>query len=217
MTTRVLIVDDQPLVRNGLVRILRHDPELEVVGECADGDEVLDAVADTQPDVVVMDVRMKRVDGPEATRRLGQLPSPPAVLVLTTFNDDEVVASALAAGALGFILKDARVEDIIVAVRTVAAGGAWLDPTIADTVIGAYRAATQPKAHAHDRVADLTERETDVLRLIAKGATNHEIGEALFISEATVKSHVGRLFTKLGARDRPAAIVFAYEHGLVEP
>ena len=217
MTTRVLIVDDQPLVRNGLVRILRHDADLEVVGECSDGDEVVGAVKQHQPDVVVMDVRMKRVDGAEATRQLQQLPSPPPVLALTTFNDDDVVAATFAAGALGFILKDAQVEDIIAAVRTVAAGGAWLDPSIAHTVIGAYRLAAQPIIHDRDAVADLTEREADVLRLIAKGATNHEIGEALFISEATVKSHISRLFAKLGARDRSAAIVYAYQHGLAEP
>ena len=217
MTTRVLIVDDQPLVRNGLVRILRHDADLEVVGECSDGDEVVGAVTQLQPDVVIMDVRMKRVDGAEATRQLQQLPSPPPVLALTTFNDDDVVAATFAAGALGFILKDAQVEDIIAAVRTVAAGGAWLDPSIAHTVIGAYRLAARPIAHDAEPVADLTEREADVLRLIAKGATNHEIGEALFISEATVKSHIGRLFAKLGARDRSAAIVYAYHHGFDEP
>ena len=204
MTIRVLIVDDQPLVRNGLMRILRHDDDLEVVGECSDGDEVVDAVGRTQPDVVVMDVRMKRVDGAEATRQLQELPAAPPVLALTTFNDDDVVAATFSAGALGFILKDAQVEDIINAVRTVAAGGAWLDPSIAHTVISAYRLAAHPTAHARDTIAGLTEREADVLRLIAKGATNHEIGEALFISEATVKSHVSRLFTKLGARDRSA-------------
>lgn len=215
MTTRVLIVDDQPLVRNGLVRILRHDPELEVVGECEDGDEVLAAVKETSPDVVVMDVRMKRVDGAEATRRLQDLPSPPPVLALTTFNDDEVVAATFSAGALGFILKDAQVEDIIAAVRTVAAGGAWLDPSIAGKVIGAYRVAAQPRQDDAAAV-ELTDREATVLRLVAKGATNHEIGETLFISEATVKTHVSHLFAKLGARDRPAAIVYAYEHGLVD-
>ena len=216
MTTRVLIVDDQPLVRNGLVRILRHDPEFEVVGECADGDEVVAAVKETAPDVVVMDVRMKRVDGADATRRLQELPSPPPVLALTTFNDDDVVATMFSAGALGFILKDAQVEDIIAAVRTVAAGGAWLDPSIAGKVIGAYRDAAQPRAHDDTTAADLTDREAAVLRLIAQGATNHEIGEALFISEATVKTHVSHLFAKLGARDRPAAIVYAYQHGLAE-
>jgi DNA-binding NarL/FixJ family response regulator len=214
---RVLLVDDQALVRAGLIRILMHEPDIEVVGECSDGDEVVQAVTDTFPDVVVMDVRMKRVDGAEATTRLQQLPDPPPVLALTTFDDDEIVAATFAAGALGFILKDARVEDIIAAVRAVAMGGAWLDPAVAARVINAYRVSAGPRASRQAKLDELSEREMDVLRLIAKGATNHEIGTALFISEATVKSHIGRIFTKLDLRDRSAAIVLAYEHRLVEP
>lgn len=214
--TRVLLVDDQPLVRAGLVRILGPEPDLEIVGECADGDEVEAAVASYAPDVVLMDVRMKRVDGAEATRRLRAAGGPP-VLVLTTFDDDGTVAAALAAGADGFILKDAPGEDLVRATRVVAAGGGWLDPTIAPGVLATYRASSLPRAAAAARLEELTERERDVLCLVARGATNAEIAAALVISEATVKSHVGHIFTKCGFRDRAAAIVFAFDHGLVTP
>lgn len=213
---RVLLVDDQPLVRAGLLRILGHDADIEVVGECSDGDEVLDAVARTCPDVVVMDVRMKRVDGAEATRRVRAADGgAPPVLVLTTFDDDETVAAALAAGAAGFILKDAPGEDILRAVRLVAAGDAWLDPAITPQVLDAYRAATPATLR---RLVDvLTARESDVLRLVGRGRSNQEIAAELFISEATVKTHVGSIFTKLGLRDRAAAIVCAFDAGLVQP
>jgi DNA-binding NarL/FixJ family response regulator len=214
---RVLLVDDQALVRAGLSRILGPEEDLEIVAECADGSEVEDAVTATQPDVVVMDVRMKHVDGTEATRRLRSRPDAPPVLTLTTFDDDEVVAASLAAGASGFILKDARGEDLIAAVRAVAGGGAWLDPAIAGKVIEAYRSTGIPRAQQQAKLAELTEREVAVLRLIGRGASNAEIGEQLFISEGTVKSHVGHIFTKLGLRDRAAAIVFAFDHALVEP
>jgi DNA-binding NarL/FixJ family response regulator len=164
-----------------------------------------------------MDVRMKDVDGTEATRRVRSTSDAPPVLVLTTFDDDEVVAAALAAGASGFILKDARGEDLIAAVRAVARGGAWLDPSIAGKVIEAYRANGIPRAQQQVRLAELTARELDVLRLVARGATNTEIAAQLFISEGTVKSHIGHIFTKLDLRDRAAAIVFAFDHALVEP
>ena len=213
---RVLLVDDQPLVRAGLIRILGPEEDLAIVGECADGDEVADAVASYGPDVVLMDVRMKRMGGAEATRRLRAVGGPP-VLVLTTFDDDGTVAAALAAGADGFILKDAPGEDLVRATRVVAGGGGWLDPSIAPGVLATYRATALPRAAAAAKLDELTDRERDVLCLVARGATNAEIAAALVIGEATVKSHVGHIFTKLGFRDRAAAIVYAFDHGLVTP
>lgn len=204
-------------MRAGLTRILSPEPDLEIVGECSDGDEVEAAVASLTPDIVLMDVRMKRVDGAEATRRLHSAPNAPAVLVLTTFDDPEVVSAALSAGAAGFILKDARGEDLLDAVRHVAGGGGWLDPGIADEVILTYRASGLPRAAARTAIGQLTERERDVLALIGRGATNGEIAIDLCISEGTVKSHIGHIFTKLDLRDRAAAIVFAFDHGLVRP
>jgi DNA-binding NarL/FixJ family response regulator len=216
--TRVLLVDDQPLVREGLRRILHPDEGFDIVGECSDGGEVGDAVGRVGPDVVVMDVRMKDVDGVEATRRLGEQPDPPPVLVLTTFDDDEVLSGALRAGAAGFVLKDAPGEELIRSVRTVAEGGAWLDPAVTGRVLATYRSAAPAEDDgAAERIAELTPRERDVLRLIGRGASNTEIAETLFVSEATVKSHIGHIFTKLDLRDRAAAIVFAFDHGLVAP
>jgi DNA-binding NarL/FixJ family response regulator len=216
--TRVLLVDDQQLVREGLRRILHPEEGFEIAGECSDGAEVTDAVARHRPDVVVMDVRMKGVDGVEATRRLREQPDPPPVLVLTTFDDDEVLSGALRAGAAGFVLKDAPGEELIRSVRTVAEGGAWLDPTVTGRVLATYRsAAPVGDDGAAERIAELTPRERDVLRLIGRGASNTEIAESLFVSEATVKSHIGHIFTKLDLRDRAAAIVFAFDHGLVAP
>jgi DNA-binding NarL/FixJ family response regulator len=214
---RVLLVDDQPLVREGLRRILEPQDGITVVGECEDGDEVVEAVARCRPDVVVMDVRMRRVDGAEATRRLRTDATAPPVLVLTTFDDDDTVAAALGAGAAGFILKDARGEDIVRATVTVTEGGAWLDPQVTGRVLAAYRrAAPGPTdAEAAVRIGQLTDREHDVLRLVGQGRTNGEIATELYISEATVKSHLHRILTKLDLRDRPAAIVFAHRHGLV--
>lgn len=214
---KVLLVDDQPLVRAGLTRILAPEPDLTIVGECSDGDEVDAAVEALAPDVVLMDVRMKRMDGAEATRRLQARTDPPPVLVLTTFDDHEVVSAALGAGAAGFILKDARGEDLLDAVRHVAGGGGWLDPGIADDVIVTYRNSGLPRANARAAIDELTDRERDVLALIGRGATNTEIAADLCISEGTVKSHVGHIFTKLALRDRAAAIVFAFDHGLVQP
>jgi len=216
--TRVLLVDDQPLVREGLRRILHPDEGFEVVGECDDGAGVDDAVVHLRPDVVVMDVRMKDVDGVEATRRLRERPDAPPVLVLTTFDDDEVLSGALRAGAAGFVLKDAPGEELIRSVRTVAGGDAWLDPAVTERVLAAYRSsAPDQNGAASDRIAELTPRERDVLRLVGRGASNAEIAESLFVSEATVKSHIGHIFTKLDLRDRAAAIVFAFDHGLVAP
>ena len=212
---RVLLVDDQPLARAGMRSILDLGDGLTVVGECADGDEVVDAVARCRPDVVVMDVRMRRVDGAEATRRLDALDAPPPVLVLTTFDDHDTVAAALTAGATGFVLKDAPGEDLIRAVEAVARGEAWLDPRVTTDVLDVYRRTAGTDARRRAAVAGLTPRERDVLRLVGAGATNAEVAAELLVSEATVKSHLGRVLTKLDLRDRPAAIVFAHGQGLV--
>jgi DNA-binding NarL/FixJ family response regulator len=215
---RVLLVDDQQLVREGLRRILHPDEGFEIAGECGDGGEVADAVARVHPDLVVMDVRMKDVDGVEATRRLRIEPAAPPVLVLTTFDDDEVLSGALRAGAAGFVLKDAPGEELIRSARSVAAGDAWLDPSVTERVLATYRSAAPVRDDgAAARIEELTPRERDVLRLIGRGASNTEIAESLFVSEATVKSHIGHIFTKLDLRDRAAAIVFAFDHGLVAP
>lgn len=212
---KVLLVDDQELVRSGLRRILRPQEGFEVVGECPDGADVPAAVDGHRPDVVVMDLRMKHVDGIEATRRLREDGGAPPVLVLTTFDDDELLSGALRAGAAGFVLKDAPAEELIQAVKVVAGGESWLDPAVTGRVLVTYRetAATRPAEGADE----LTPREHEVLVLVARGLTNAEIAEGLYISEVTVKSHIGHIFTKLGLRDRAAAIVYAYDHGLVTP
>ncbi len=214
---RVLLVDDQLIVRMGVARILGHDDGFEVVAECDDGDEVLDAVAHHRPDLVLMDVRMRRVDGVTATQQLRAAGDAPPVLVLTTFDDDDALWGALDAGAAGFVLKDAVAEDLIAAARAVAAGAAWLDPKVATRVLGAVRTRERAPGAGITRLAQLTEREHDVLRHMARGATNAEIAAALIVGEATVKTHVGAIFSKLGVRDRAAAIVFAYDHGIVDP
>jgi DNA-binding NarL/FixJ family response regulator len=214
---RVAIVDDQPVVRVGLARILGPADGFEVVVECDDGDEVADAVRQHRPDIVLMDVRMRRLDGITATRRLSERSDVP-VLVLTTFDDDDVLWGALDAGAAGFVLKDCTAADLIAAVTAVARGAAWFDPKVVPRVLGEFRnTVRRGRTEASTRLEQLTDREHDVLRLIARGATNSEIADVLFVSEATVKSHVGSIFAKLGARDRAAAIVLAYDHGLVEP
>jgi DNA-binding NarL/FixJ family response regulator len=208
---RVLLVDDQQLVREGQRRVLRARAGFEIVGECADGDQVDAAVDRTSPDVVVMDVRMPRVDGAEATRRMRARADSPPVLVLTTFDDDEVLAAALHAGADGFQLKDAPGEDLMRAVRAVAAGDGWLDPAVTTRVLNAYRRHAPRDPHPP---MELTPRETAVLRLVAAGLTNREIAGRLFISEPTVKTHLGHILAKLDLRDRAAAIVYAHHHGL---
>ncbi|NKZ10962.1 response regulator transcription factor [Mycolicibacterium septicum DSM 44393] len=209
----VLLVDDQDLVRSGLRRILRRKDGFVIVAECADGDEVPDAVTRYRPDVVVMDLRMKRVDGIEATRQVTAAGGPP-VLALTTFNDDELLSGALRAGASGFVLKDSSAEELIRAVRAVAQGNSYLDPAVTSRVLTTYRKSAEPRLAA---VGDLTARELDVLTLIAKGHSNAEIADELSISGLTVKSHIGHIFIKLDLRDRAAAIIHAYDTGLVSP
>ena len=213
---RVLLVDDQELVRAGLRGILRENFGFEIVGECTDGDEAAGAIAGTGPDIVLMDVRMARLDGVAATRLIHDLRPDLPVLALTTFDDDEALAGMLRAGAAGFILKGVPAEELHRAVRTVAEGGAWLDPAVTGRVLAVYRAAPAPSA-ATPALAQLTEREREVLTLVAQGCTNGEIAQRLFVGEGTVKTHINHLFTKLDLRDRAAAIVFAYDHNLVRP
>jgi DNA-binding NarL/FixJ family response regulator len=214
---RVLLVDDQALIRDGLARILGPADGFQVVGECSDGDEVPDAVARARPDVVLMDLRMRRVDGIEAITRLRADPDPPAVLVVTTFDEDELLWAAISAGASGFLLKDSSAQALVAATRAVAGGGAWFDPAVTPRVLAAYRSVIEPAARARRRLDQLSAREHDVLALMARGATNGEIASALHLGETTVKTHVGNIFLKLGVRDRPGAIVYAFDHGVVGP
>lgn len=212
---RVLLVDDQPMVRAGLGLVLRSQPDIQVVGERDNGEDIVAAATEAAPDVVCMDVRMPGTDGVTATRQLHAAAGPP-VCILTTFGDEDVLWSAVDAGAAGFELKSATAENLIEAVRTVAAGGTWIDGTLLGPILQSYRQLARPVKRP-DLPPTLTERETDVLRLMARGASNREIADHLNLAETTVKTHVGTLFTKLGARDRAAAIVFAYDSGLVRP
>jgi DNA-binding NarL/FixJ family response regulator len=214
---RAAIVDDQAIVRAGLARILSPADGFEVVAECADGRQAVRELPALAPDVVLMDVRMPALDGIAATTQLRALDEPLHVLVLTTFGEDEVLWGAIEAGAAGFVLKDSSAEDLITAVRAVAGGGAWFDPAVAPRVLDRYRRVVAPAARDAARLELLTEREHDVLLLMARGATNAEIADALHVAEATVKTHVGSIFGKLGVRDRASAIVFAYDHGVITP
>jgi DNA-binding NarL/FixJ family response regulator len=214
---RVLVVDDQELVRAGLRGILRSQFGFDVVGECADGGEVMAAVDTFTPDVVLMDVRMPVVDGVRATRELRRRADSPPVLALTTFDDDEALAGMLRAGASGFVLKGVPAEDLHRAVRTVAGGGAWLDPAVTGRVLAVYRSATPSCTGRRADLGALTGREREVLTLIGRGKTNTEIAAELFVSEGTVKTHINHMFTKLRLRDRAAAVVFAFDHDLVTP
>ena len=213
---RVLVVDDQELVRTGLRGILRARFGFEIVGELPTGDGVVEAVAALAPDVVVMDVRMPRVDGVEATRRLREKAGTPPVLVLTTFEDEAILAGALRAGAAGFLLKGVPAEDLQRAVRAVAAGQSWLDPSVTGRVLTAYRDGTAPALPGAE-VEVLTPREREVLALIGEGLSNTEIARTLTLGEGTIKTHVGHIFAKLDLRDRAGAVVFAFDHGLVQP
>ena len=213
---RVLLVDDQELVRTGLRGILREPFGFDVVGECTDGREVAAAAAALAPDVVLMDVRMPFVDGVQATRELRRRDGSPPVLALTTFDDEEVLAGMLRAGAAGFVLKGVPAEDLQRAVRAVAEGGAWLDPAVTARVLAIYRSAAPGTSGAGQADLDvLTGREREVLALVGRGKTNGEIAAELFVSEGTVKTHINHVFTKLQLRDRAAAVVFAFDHDLV--
>jgi DNA-binding NarL/FixJ family response regulator len=214
---RVALVDDQDIVRAGLARILAPADGFEVVAECADGRAAVAELPALRPDVVLMDIRMPVLDGIAATAQFRDAPDPLTVLVLTTFGEDDVLWGAIEAGAAGFVLKDASAEELIAAVRAVAGGGAWFDPAVAPRLLEHYRRRVAPAAREAARLELLTERELDVLKLMARGATNGEIAASLYVAEATVKTHVGSIFGKLGVRDRAAAIVFAYDHGVVTP
>ncbi|MFF2526999.1 response regulator [Streptomyces liangshanensis] len=217
---RVLVADDQVMVRQGFTVLLNAEDGIEVVGQAVDGLDALAKVAELDPDVVLMDIRMPELGGIEATRRLTGPGGPPhvKVLVLTTFDLDEYVYEALRAGASGFLLKDASAEELARAVRVVAAGDALLAPNITKRLIAEFsRVTAAPRAPRGDRVGALTERETEVLSLIAQGLSNAEIATRLVVAEQTVKTHVGRILVKLGLRDRTQAAVFAYETGVVRP
>ena len=215
---RVLLADDHELMRNGLRGMLDAQDDMEVVGEAEDGAQAVDEAIRLHPDVVIMDIRMPRLDGIEATRRLtAQGGHAPRVLVLTTFDLDEYVYEALRAGAGGFMLKDAPPRQLAEAVRTVAAGDSLLAPAVTKRLIERYVSSPPADAVRRERFAELTERELEVLKLLTRGLSNVEIGERLFLSEATVKTHVTRVLSKLGVRDRVQAVVVAYESGLVQP
>jgi DNA-binding NarL/FixJ family response regulator len=214
---RVLIADDQALVRGGFRMILEAQKDIEVVGEASDGREALAQARELQPDVVLMDIRMPELDGLEATRKLVTRDGSARVLMLTTFDLDEYVYEAMKAGASGFLLKDVRPEQLAEAVRVVAAGDSLLAPAITRRLIAEFVRRPPPGSDRPAELGELTERELEVLKLIARGLSNGEIASALFVSDATVKTHVTHVLTKLKLRDRVQAVVLAYESGLVHP
>jgi DNA-binding NarL/FixJ family response regulator len=216
MTIRVVIVDDQSLVRAGFRMVLSSQQDLAVVGEAGDGAEALRLLAHTPADVVVMDIRMPVMDGVEATRRLCAAETGPRVLVLTTFDTDEDAFAALQAGASGFLLKNVPPEELLAAIRVVASGESVVAPRITRRLLDRFAGQLAPPQDDR-RLSALTEREREVLLLVAQGMSNAEIAEKLYVAEATVKTHVGRILTKLGLRDRVQAVVLAYETGLVRP
>jgi len=217
VTIRLLLVDDQELVRIGLRLFLETQDDLAVVGEAADGADAVERARELRPDVVLMDIRMPRVDGVEATARLTDagIEPPPRVIVLTTFDLDEYVFGALRAGAAGFLLKDAPRERLLEAIHVVHGGDALLSPSITRRLVEDFATRTDPLEPPAAVLALLTPREREVLRLVARGHANHEIADRLVVTEATVKSHVGAILSKLNLRDRVQAVVFAYEHGVV--
>lgn len=218
MTVRIAIVDDQALVRAGFAMILGSEPGFEVVGEADDGKAGVELCRRERPDVVLMDIRMPEMDGIEATRHVVDDPRlDTRVLVLTTFELDEYVYGAVRAGASGFMLKDAPPDDLVRAIRVVAGGEALLAPSVTRRVIEAFASGPAEVADTDGRLSDLTERETEVLRLLARGYSNAEIAAELYLGETTVKTHVSRVLMKLGVRDRVQAVVVAYETGLVRP
>ena len=212
----VLLADDQALVRDGFRAIIDHEPDLHVLAEAADGAEAVALARSLHPDVVLMDIRMPRIDGLTATRQVLSQPDPPRVLVLTTFDRNEWVYEALRSGASGFLLKDVRARQLTDAIRTVAAGESLLAPSITRRLIEQF-VQTRPTPTTPPSAVALTEREVQVLRLMAAGLSNAEIGEHLVVGVSTVKTHVNRMLTKLDLRDRTQAVIYAYEHGLIQP
>jgi DNA-binding NarL/FixJ family response regulator len=216
VSIRVVIVDDQQLIRTGLAMVVDSCQDMTVLGEAADGAAAVELLASTSADVVLMDVQMPRLNGVDATAAITARDGAPRVIVLTTFDLDEYAYAALRAGASGFLLKDASAEEVITAIRTVHAGDAVLAPSTTRRMLE-HLADTAPRPRDDDAVAALTERERVVLVEIANGFANPEIARRLYLSEATVKTHVGRVLAKLGLRDRVQAVIFAYDHGLVRP
>ena len=217
MTIRVVVADDQGMVRSGFSVLLNAQPDIEVIGEAVNGQEAIARAAELRPDVILMDVRMPVLDGLHATREITAMPDPPKILVLTTFDLDDYVYEALRAGASGFLLKDASATELANAVRLVAAGDALLAPGVTRRLIAEFARMGAPRSPTRKQIDGLTERESEVLALVARGMSNAEIADQLVVAEQTVKTHVGRILMKLGLRDRTQAVVLAYESGLVHP
>ena len=217
MTVRVVIADDQGMVRSGFTTLLNSEPDIEVIGEAVNGQEAIARAAQLRPDVLLMDVRMPVLDGLQATREITAVPGAPKVLVLTTFDLDDYVYQALRWGASGFLLKDASARELADAVRVVAAGDALLSPGVTRRLIAEFARMGAPRGPSRDSLDGLTERECEVLALVARGLSNSEIAGRLVVAEQTIKTHVSRILMKLGLRDRTQAVVLAYETGLVQP
>ena len=217
MTIRVVIADDQGMVRSGFTTLLNSEPDIEVIGEAVNGQEAIARAAQLRPDVMLMDVRMPVLDGLQATREITAVPGAPKVLVLTTFDLDDYVYQALRWGASGFLLKDASAQERADAVRIVAAGDALLAPGVTRRLIAEFARMGAPRGPSRDSLDGLTERECEVLALVARGLSNAEIAGRLVVAEQTIKTHVSRILMKLGLRDRTQAVVLAYETGLVQP
>jgi DNA-binding NarL/FixJ family response regulator len=214
---RVVIADDQGMVRSGFTTLLNSEPDIEVIGEAVNGQEAVTRAVQLRPDVILMDVRMPVMDGLQATRQITAMDGAPRVLVLTTFDLDDYVYQALRWGASGFLLKDASARELAEAVRVVAAGDALLSPSVTRRLIAEFARMGAPRGPSRKTLKDLTERETEVLALVARGLSNAEIAAHLVVAEQTVKTHVSRVLMKLGLRDRTQAVVLAYETGLVQP
>jgi len=217
MTIRVVVADDQGMVRSGFSVLLNAQPDIEVIGEAVNGQEAITRAAELRPDVILMDVRMPVLDGLHATREITAMPDPPKIVVLTTFDLDDYVYEALRAGASGFLLKDASATELANAVRLVAAGDALLAPGVTRRLIAEFARMGAPRSPTRKQIEGLTERESEVLALVARGMSNAEIADHLVVAEQTIKTHVGRILMKLGLRDRTQAVVLAYESGLVHP
>ncbi len=217
MTVRVVIADDQGMVRSGFTTLLNSEPDIEVVGEAVNGQEAVTRAAQLRPDVILMDVRMPVMDGLQATREITAMDGGPRVLVLTTFDLDDYVYQALRWGASGFLLKDASARELAEAVRVVAAGDGLLSPSVTRRLIAEFARMGAPRGPSRKTLQNLTERETEVLALVARGLSNAEIAVRLVVAEQTVKTHVSRILMKLGLRDRTQAVVLAYETGVVQP